>query len=111
MLRNTKIKVEKKEKVKKFANGSSKACGITEKIMEFIALDDEPFPVVDDTGFHRLKEHIEARYTLPSRRYFAETCLPKMFYHIAQHANDHRHPSFKFYHSHFELRRKSNLHA
>lgn len=56
--------------------------------MEFIALDDKPFSVVEDIGFHRLKEHIEARYTLPSRRYFAETCLPEMFYYIAQHIHE-----------------------
>lgn len=53
--------------------------------MDFSALDDQPFSIVDDFGFHRLIEHIELRYTLPSRCYFAETSLPEMFDHVAKH--------------------------
>ena len=40
---------------------------IKAKIMEFIALDSQPFSVVGDVGFHRLVEH---RYTLPSALFF-----------------------------------------
>ncbi|XP_056391730.1 zinc finger BED domain-containing protein 4-like isoform X2 [Hyla sarda] len=76
------------ERVKKFANDSAKAQDITEKLIEFIALDDQPFSVVEDIGFRRLLGHIEPRYTLPSRRYLAETCLPKMFDRIAKHIHE-----------------------
>ncbi|XP_067300896.1 zinc finger BED domain-containing protein 4-like [Pseudorasbora parva] len=47
------------EKAKKFTSDSAKAKGITKKIMEFIALDDQPFSVVEDVGFRRLIDHIE----------------------------------------------------
>lgn len=60
------------EKAKKFANDSAKAKGITKRIMEFIALDDQPFSVVEDVVFRRLIDHIEPRYTMPSRRHFSD---------------------------------------
>lgn len=76
------------EKTKKFEEDSVKARGITEKVMEFIALDDQPFSVVEDIGFRRLIQHIEPRYTLPSRRYFAETSLPAMYDRVAKHVHE-----------------------
>ncbi|KAL0150404.1 hypothetical protein M9458_054221, partial [Cirrhinus mrigala] len=76
------------EKIKKFANDSAKARDITEKVMEFIALDDQPFSVVEDIGFRRLIHHIEPRYTLPSRRYFTETSLPEMYDRVAKHVHE-----------------------
>ncbi|QQP37372.1 Uncharacterized protein FKW44_017613, partial [Caligus rogercresseyi] len=51
--------------------------------MEYMALDDQPFSVVEDVGFRRLLQHIEPRYTLPSRRYFADVCLPELYNSIA----------------------------
>lgn len=56
--------------------------------MEFIALDDQPFSVVEDIGFRRLILHIEPRYILSSRRYFAETCLPAMYDRVAKHVHE-----------------------
>ncbi|XP_077315557.1 max-like protein X isoform X1 [Lithobates pipiens] len=77
------------EKVKKkFASDSPKARAITDKIMEFIALDDQPFSVVEDIGFRRLMQHIEPRYSLPSRRYFADTCLPELFCSVRKHVQE-----------------------
>ncbi|KAI2643098.1 Zinc finger BED domain-containing protein 4 [Labeo rohita] len=58
------------EKARKFPSDSVKAKGITPKIMELIALDDQPFSVVEDVGFCRLIEHIEPCYAMPSRRHF-----------------------------------------
>ena len=42
--------------------------------MEFIALDNQPFSVVD-VGFRRLVEH---RHTLPSRSYFSDVALQEL---------------------------------
>lgn len=42
------------EKARKFSSDGAKAKGITQKMMEFIALDDQPFSVVEDVGFRRL---------------------------------------------------------
>ncbi|XP_073718457.1 zinc finger BED domain-containing protein 4 [Misgurnus anguillicaudatus] len=76
------------EKAKKFANDSAKAKGITKRIMEFIALDDQPFSVVEDVGFRRLIDHIEPRYTIPSRRHFSDVCLPEMYNVISTNVHE-----------------------
>ncbi len=39
------------EKAKKFPSDGVKAKGITQTTMEFVALDDQPFSVVEDVGF------------------------------------------------------------
>ncbi len=57
--------------------------------MEFVALDDQPFSVVEDVGFRRLIEHIEPRYVMPSRRHFSEVCLPELFNVVATHVHEH----------------------
>ncbi|KAJ8349041.1 hypothetical protein SKAU_G00276300 [Synaphobranchus kaupii] len=56
--------------------------------MEFIALDDQPFSVVEDVGFRSLMEFLEPRYTLPSRRHFAEVCLPEIYNIVATHIHE-----------------------
>ncbi|CAM4722262.1 unnamed protein product [Leuciscus chuanchicus] len=53
--------------------------------MEMIALDDQPFSIVEDRGFRRLIEHIEPRYSLPSRRYFSDVSLPALYEVVATH--------------------------
>jgi hypothetical protein len=42
------------ERVRKFQRDNSKAKSVNAKIMEFIALDNQPSSVVDDVGFRRL---------------------------------------------------------
>ena len=42
--------------------------------MEFIALDNQPFSVMGDVGFHRMVVH---RYTL-SMHYFSDVALPEL---------------------------------
>ena len=44
-----------------------------------IALDNEPFNVVNHTGFTRLMKLVEPRYKLPSDKYFAENLIPEMY--------------------------------
>ena len=41
-----------------------------------IAMDNQPFSVVHDTGFSCLVKTLEPTYTLPSRKYFSETVVP-----------------------------------
>jgi len=49
------------------------------KIAEMIALDYQPFSLVDDVGFSRLVSSLEPHYTMPSRRYITETIMPKLY--------------------------------
>ena len=41
-----------------------------------VALDNQPFKIVEDSGFKALLMALEPRYDLPSRRYKAETVIP-----------------------------------
>ena len=43
-----------------------------------VALDSQPFSVVEDSGFVSLLKEIEPRYTIPSRKYVTETILPRI---------------------------------
>ena len=52
---------------------------ISKKIGEMIALDNEPFSVVNHIGFNRLMKLLEPRYQLPSDKYFSETLIPEMY--------------------------------
>ena len=67
------------EKSRGFARDSEKAKAINDKVMEFIALGDQPFSVVDDPSFRSLLAHLEPRYTLPSRRFFSDVSLPALY--------------------------------
>ena len=53
--------------------------------MEFIAIDNQPFSVVDDFGFRRLVEHW---YTLISRRYFSDVALPEFHSIVETHIHE-----------------------
>ena len=50
---------------------------IKEKIMKMMALDNQPFSIVEDDGFINLMSHLQPRYMLPSCRYFSDTMLHK----------------------------------
>lgn len=72
------------EKSKKFTRDDTRAKAIGNLIMDMMALDDQPFTLVEDRGFTRLVNHLEPRFTMPSRRYFADVCLPAKYEAIAK---------------------------
>ena len=43
-----------------------------------IALDLQPFSIVEDVGFVRLIQQLEPPYKLPSRRYITESVIPRI---------------------------------
>ena len=45
-------------------------------VIEMIALDNQPFSVVEDPGFIRLVSVLEPRYVIPSRKYLIDKVLP-----------------------------------
>ena len=49
-----------------------------QQFTEMIALDCQPFSIVDNIGFMQLLKALEPRYLLPSRRYVTETILLKL---------------------------------
>lgn len=55
------------ENCRKFINPKAKI--ITDTIMAFIALDNQPFSVVEGQGFCYLIAHMKSRYTLPAQTF------------------------------------------
>ena len=53
----------------------SKAIRIHKKIMNMIAMDNQPYSIVEDQGFIELLAELEPRYVIPSTKYFNETML------------------------------------
>ena len=51
---------------------------IHRRIAEMIALDCQPFSIVQDHGFAQLLKALEPRYSLPSRQYITETIIPQV---------------------------------
>ena len=43
-----------------------------------VALDSQPFSIVEDSGFVSLLKEMELCYTIPSRKYISETILPRI---------------------------------
>ena len=52
---------------------------ITNWIAEMMALDSQPFSIVEDAGFLRLLTNVRPRYVMPSRKYFSEKIIPRIF--------------------------------
>ena len=53
-------------------------------VAEMIALDDQPFSVVQNEGFRRLMHLAEPRYTLPSDSYLRQTAIPNLHKHLRE---------------------------
>lgn len=49
-----------------------------------IALDAEPFSIVERNGFIRLMNHLCPRYKIPSRRYFSDTMMPNIYNNLEE---------------------------
>jgi len=52
---------------------STRSLEITRHIGRFIAMDNQPFTVVEDKGFKDLIHYLEPRYTIPHGTYFSNT--------------------------------------
>ncbi|XP_004845422.1 zinc finger BED domain-containing protein 4 [Heterocephalus glaber] len=57
---------------------------ITSLIAEMIALDLQPYSLVDNVGFSRLLEYLKPQYSLPSPSYFSRTAIPGMYDDVKQ---------------------------
>ena len=55
---------------------------ITNWIAEMMALDSQPFSIVEDAGFLRLLANVYPKYVMPSRKYFSEKIIPAIFSNI-----------------------------
>ena len=51
----------------------------TKHLGEMIALDLQPYSIVEDVGFQRYSRNLEPRYAFPSRRQLSENIIPDMY--------------------------------
>ena len=59
-----------------------RSVSIHQKIMNMMAMDNQPFSITEDQGFIELLAHVQPKYMIPSRRYFSDVMLPKTFKEI-----------------------------
>ena len=70
--------IEATERVRIWDINDPRAQRIHRRVTEMIALDSQPFSLVDDPGFTHLVHELEPRYSLPSRKYVTENILPQI---------------------------------
>jgi hypothetical protein len=62
-----------------FPKDHPRARQLTKAITRMIAIDSQPYSVVDDRGFRELMSVAEPRYRLPSRTTFSRTLVPELY--------------------------------
>ena len=62
-----------------FGTDDPRTIMLNEKIINMIAIDNQPFSIVDDKRFIDLLAHLDPRYLFPSRNYFNEVMLPRAY--------------------------------
>jgi len=66
-------------KRKTWAIDSAEATRVHQAIGRMIAIDVQPYSVVEDIGFKGVVGILEPRYVLPSRKYFSTKVIPEMY--------------------------------
>ena len=56
-------------------------------MLQFISQDMQPIAVVDGSGFHNLIAVAEPRFVVPSRTYFMQIEIPRLYADIKQMCN------------------------
>ena len=67
------------DKLKLWDINSENAQRVHVAIAKMIAIDMEPYHVVEKPGFVNLVQTLEKRYSMPSRKYFTERVIPDLF--------------------------------
>ena len=52
---------------------------VHKRIGEMLAVDCQPLSMVEDIGFKRVLQTLEPRYKCPSRKYYTDTIIPKIY--------------------------------
>ena len=71
--------------VTKYIPESLEAQEVNHAVAYFLAKDLQPFSTVEKSGFRRLVSKLNPRYQLPSKDYFADVEIPRLYYHTKDH--------------------------
>ena len=52
---------------------------VHKRIGEMLAVDCQPLSMVEDIGFKRVLQSLEPRYKCPSRKYYTDTIIPRIY--------------------------------
>ena len=52
---------------------------LTESVAFFLARDGQPMYMVEKSGFRKMLKTFDAKCQLPSRKYFSETAIPRLY--------------------------------
>ena len=66
------------ERKKPLSPDHPRAKELTYRLAVMIAIDLQPFSIVEDVGFRQLVAALEPRFSLPSRRYLSEVVIPEI---------------------------------
>ena len=70
---------ETQELLKPWDINDSRSQRVHKKIGEMLAIDCQPLSMLEDVGFKRVLQILEPRYKCPSRKYFTDTIIPKIY--------------------------------
>lgn len=70
---------ESKERSQTWDINDARAQRIHKRKIDMIALDCQPFTIVEDPGFVRLLYELQPRYNIPSRKYLVNNILPQVY--------------------------------
>ena len=69
-------------KAKKYDTKSTHACELNQAVANYLAKDLQPLYAVERSGFKKLVTKLDPKYALPSRNYFSETEIPRLYNEI-----------------------------
>ena len=75
---------ESVEKSQEYDKKGKRWIKLTEAVTYYIAKDGHPVYTVERPGFKKLLKTFDKQYTLPSRKYFSQTSLPKLYTSIKE---------------------------
>ena len=71
--------IEVQDLTKTWDINDTRALRVHRKVGEMVAIGCQPISVVEDVGFRQVLRTLEPRYQCPSRKYFTETIIPKIY--------------------------------
>ena len=71
--------IEVQDLTKTWNINDARAQQVHRKVSEMVAIDCQPISVVEDVRFRQVLRTLEPRYQCPSRKYFTETIIPKIY--------------------------------
>ncbi|XP_063227428.1 zinc finger BED domain-containing protein 4-like [Bacillus rossius redtenbacheri] len=76
------------DKQTKFPRGDKRQTDIVKLIAKMICVDGQPISVIENRGFKELVNHLEPRFSMPSRKSLANEVIPQMYNDVLNEVKD-----------------------